>query len=147
MSTIQAIMLGMIQGLTEFLPVSSSGHLVISRWLLGWSAGDPVADKAFDVAVHAGTFAGALLYLRADVATLARGLVDSLRARRVNTPERRLPWLVAAASFPAALTGAAFESAIKEELGRPELIAVMLIVFGLVLAAADRVPSGAHSPT
>lgn len=138
---IQATVLGVVQGLTEFLPVSSSGHLVLVRWLFGWTTGDLGLDKAFDVAVHVGTLAGAIAYLRADVAALARGALESVRMGRADTPVRRLPWLVAAAVAPAAITGVAFESAITERLGRPGLVAVMLVAFAFVLAAADRVPA------
>ena len=125
MSIIEAIVLGIVQGLTEFLPVSSSGHLILVPWLLGW-ARDPEVGKTFDVALHIGTFVGAVAYFRND-------LIDLLRPAN-----RRLGWLLLVSTIPGGITGALLSDTIDRRLGQPWLIAVMLAVFGVVLLAADR---------
>jgi undecaprenyl-diphosphatase len=137
---LHAVVLGLVQGATEFLPVSSSGHLILTRWLLGWELPTARLAKAYDVALHVGTLTGAIAYLRRDLARLARGALDSLRRRELRTPSQRLPWLIGVACVPAAVTGAAFESFVTDHLGEPWLVGVMLAVFGLLLLAADRVP-------
>ena len=140
MPILHAVVLGLVQGATEFLPVSSSGHLILTRWLLGWELPTPQLAKAYDVALHVGTLTGAVAYLRRDLLNLARGALDSLRRRELRTPLQRLPWLVAVTCVPGALTGAVFEDFVTDHLGKPWLIGVMLVVFGLVLLAADQVP-------
>ena len=140
MPILHAVVLGLVQGATEFLPVSSSGHLILTRWLLGWELPTPQLAKAYDVALHVGTLTGAIAYLRRDLVNLARGALDSLRSRELRTSSQRLPWLIAVACLPAAVTGAALESVVTDRLGEPWLIGVMLAVFGLVLLAADAVP-------
>lgn len=140
MSLLQAIVLGIVQGLTEFLPVSSSGHLILTRWLLGWDGGAASVEKAFDVAVHVGTLVGASVYLRADLARLARGALSRLRPAAERQPEERLPWLLVAATIPAAVTGAVLESTITNRLGAPWLVGLMLILGSALLFAADRLP-------
>lgn len=141
---VHAIVLGITQGLSEFLPISSSGHLILVPWLFGWKelTGPANVDlnKTFDVALHAGTFLATVLYFRADLARLAAAGVGSIRRRAVRTADERLAWLLLLSAVPGALVGALFESAINEHLGQIWLIAVMLIVFGLVLSAADRLP-------
>ncbi len=136
----EAIVLGLVQGLSEFLPISSSGHLILTRWLFGWDApGDAGVEKAFDVALHFGTLVAVVLYLRADVwryVSSGVGLVWR-RERPVGT-DARIAWLLVVATIPAALAGALFEDWIDERLGTPAIIAVSLIVFGLLLWWADR---------
>jgi undecaprenyl-diphosphatase len=136
---LHAIVLGIVQGLSEFLPISSSGHLELVPWLFDWNdfAGDEGLKKTFDVALHIGTLAGVLAYFRKD---LWRLVVDGLTAPR--SKEGRLAWWIAASSVPAAITGALFSDFIEEELGQIWLIATMLIVFGGVLFLADRRPAG-----
>ena len=140
MPILHAVVLGLVQGATEFLPVSSSGHLILTRWLLGWELPTPELAKAYDVALHVGTLTGAIAYLRGDLGNLLRGALDSLRKRELRTPAQRLPWLMAVACVPAAVTGAAFDSFVTDHLGEPWLIGVMLALFGLALLLADRVP-------
>lgn len=132
---LHAIVLGIVQGLSEFLPISSSGHLVVVPWLLGWDdfAGEESLKKTFDVALHLGTLVGVLAYFRGDVVRLA---VDGFT--RPRSPEGRLAWAIAAATVPAALTGAFLSDVIEEELGQIPLVAAMLIAFGFVLLWADR---------
>ena len=142
MPILHAIILGITQGLSEFLPISSSGHLILVPWLFGWDelTRNPELNKSFDVALHVGTFVGALAYFRLDVVRIVEGALGSLRKRAVETPDERLAWLLVLSTVPAALVGVLFEGFIEERLGDPWLIGVMLIVFGLVLWWADRLP-------
>lgn len=137
MPILHAIVLGITQGLSEFLPISSSGHLRLVPWLFGWDdfAGQEHLQKTFDVALHVGTLAGALAYFRADVVRYARA---GLRRGALGTLDGRIAWLLVASTVPAAVTGALFSDVIEEKTGYIWLIATMLIVFGLVLAWADR---------
>jgi undecaprenyl-diphosphatase len=138
-SIFHAIVLGITQGLSEYLPISSSGHLILVPWLFGWDdfAGDPSLQKAFDVALHLGTLVGAVAYFRHDLMRYLRAALD--RSRR-GTTDRRLAWLLVAASIPTAITGALFADVIERNTGSIPLVAVMLIVFGLVLGWADHLP-------
>ena len=140
MTVLQAAILGVVQGLSEFLPISSSGHLILVPWLFDWDhvLADESFNKTFDVALHIGTFVGAAFYLRRDVGALIRDWFSSVRARAVDTPERRLAWYVVLSVIPAALLGALAESTITEKLGEPWQIAVLLAVFGVVLWWVDR---------
>jgi undecaprenyl-diphosphatase len=136
---LHAIVLGIVQGLSEFLPISSSGHLIIVPWLFDWDdfAGDESLEKTFDVALHIGTLLGVLAYFRTDLVRLVR---DGLTAPKSRNG--RLAWYLAASTVPAAITGALFSDVIEEELGQIWLIALMLVVFGLVLLYADRRKGG-----
>lgn len=139
MSILQAIILGLVQGATEFAPVSSSGHLILVPWIFGWAAiGDADLQKTFDVALHMGTLIGALIYFRADVSRYAAAWFRSLRARRLTTPDERIAWALFVGTIPGAIAGALFENVIQEKLGAPWLIAVMLVAFGLLLVFVDR---------
>jgi undecaprenyl-diphosphatase len=138
-SILQAIVLGLVQGATEFAPVSSSGHLILVPWIFGWAAiGDADLQKTFDVALHMGTLIGALIYFRADVARYAAAWSRSLRARGLSTPDERIAWALFVGTIPGAIAGALFENVIQEKLGAPWLIAVMLVAFGLLLVFVDR---------
>jgi undecaprenyl-diphosphatase len=138
-SILQAIVLGLTQGVTEFAPVSSSGHLILVPWLFGWSIlDDPNLNKTFDVALHVGTLVGALAYFRHDVWRYLVAFGQSLKARSVTTVDQRLAWALVVGTIPGAIAGALFEDVIQEKLGQPWLIAVMLAVFGVVLYAVDR---------
>lgn len=140
MPILHAIVLGIVQGLSEFLPISSSGHLVLVPWLLDWEelTRNPELNRSFDVALHEGTFVGAFAYFRADVARLAGAALGSLRRRRVGTPDERLAWLLVAASLPAATVGLVLDSMFEGHFTGEWLVGVMLVVFGLVLYWADR---------
>jgi undecaprenyl-diphosphatase len=139
-SVLQAIVLGLTQGATEFAPVSSSGHLILVPWGLGWPLlGDsPDLNKTFDVALHMGTLLGALIYFRYDVWRYLRALLASVSRRRIDTADERIAWALVIGTVPGVLVGALLESVIQETLGEPWLIAVMLAVFGVVLYALDR---------
>ncbi len=137
MPILHAIVLGITQGLSEFLPISSSGHLRLVPWLFGWDdfAGRLSLEKTFDVALHIGTLIGAIAYFRADV---VRYLRAGLRRDARTTADGRLAWLLLASSLPAGIAGALFADVIERRTGYIWLIATMLIVFGAVLAWADR---------
>ena len=130
----------MVQGATEFAPVSSSGHLILVPWLFGWSFffRNPELTKTFDVALHVGTFAGAIVYFWRDIARYLGAWVRSISARRIRSADERLAWFLVIGTIPGALVGAVAEDFIEDRLGQPWLIAVMLAVFGVVLYAVDR---------
>ena len=134
MSILHAIILGITQGLSEYLPVSSSGHLVLVPWLFGWDdfAGNPSLEKTFDVALHLGTLGGAIAYFRKDIVRIAQAAFTA-----PQSTDGRLGWLIVISAVPAAVTGALFADSIEENTGQIWLIAVMLIVGGLLLALAD----------
>ena len=139
MSILQAIILGLVQGATEFAPVSSSGHLILVPWIFGWMLiGDADVQKSFDVALHMGTLLGALIYFREDVARYAAAWFRSIGARRMSTPDERIAWALVVGTIPGVIAGVLFENVIQEELGAPWLIAVMLVAFGLLLVIVDR---------
>jgi undecaprenyl-diphosphatase len=137
---LHAIVLGIVQGLSEFLPISSSGHLILAPKLFGWHElqNRPQLSKTFDVALHLGTLAAALWYFRRDIGRYIVAAVHSVRTRSVRTTDERLAWLLAFSAVPGAIVGALLGSTIDEELGDPILIGAMLIVFGVVLWYADR---------
>ncbi len=135
-----AIILGIVQGLTEFLPISSSGHLLLVPWLFEWNDfDDNSVEKAFDVALHIGTLIAVVAYFWRDLTVYARdGVRAVLHRREPITPEGRLAWLLVLSSIPAFLVGGLFGDTIDEKLGTIPLIAVSLIVFGLLLGWADQ---------
>ncbi|MBV8960687.1 MAG: undecaprenyl-diphosphate phosphatase [Actinobacteria bacterium] len=142
MPIIHAIVLGITQGLSEFLPISSSGHLILVPWLFHWHdfANNESLNKAFDVALHMGTFVGAVAYFRKDLWAYLRAGLRSIGHRSIETTDERLAWLLLLSAVPGAIAGALGESVIDDHLGKPVLIAIMLIVFGAVLYWADRLP-------
>lgn len=137
MSLIQAIVLGAIQGLTEFLPISSSGHLAIAHWLFGWSFDAASTDKAFDAATHLGTLLAAVAFFRTDISRLAVGFFRTMKNRKAEDLYERFAWYLVVASIPGAAFGLLGESFIEENLGAPWLIAAMLAVGGGLLWLAD----------
>lgn len=140
MPIFHAVVLGLVQGLAEFLPISSSGHLLLVPWLFGWNdLEDPGIKKAFDVSLHIGTLVAVAAYFRKELSVyVVKGLQLLWRRERPVDPDGKLAWLLVVSALPAAAVGALFEETIDETLGTPVLIAVSLIVFGLVLAWADR---------
>jgi undecaprenyl-diphosphatase len=138
-SILQAIVLGLTQGATEYAPVSSSGHLILVPWLFDWSiVQNEALNKTFDVALHMGTLVGALIYFRNDVVRYLRAWFASIGARAIRDADERIAWALVIGTIPGAIAGALFESAIEDNLGQPWLIATMLAVFGVVLWAVDR---------
>lgn len=139
MTILQAIVLGIVQGLTEFLPISSSGHLRIVPWLFDWEylLENPAFNKTFDVALHLGTFVSVVVYFWRDIGVLFRSWVQTIRIRSVASREGRLAWLLLLSTIPAGLIGVLLEDVIVHRLGQPWMIAVLLIVFGAVMWAID----------
>ena len=135
-SILHAVVLGIVQGLAEYLPVSSSGHLILVPWLLGWDdfAGDESLKKAFDVALHLGTLVGAVAYFRSDICRLARAAIVGPQGQ-----DGRLAWLIVLSALPAAVVGALLADTIEQNTDQVWLVAVMLIVGALALAWADGV--------
>lgn len=119
----QALVLGLVQGLTEFLPVSSSGHLILVPYVLGW----PDQGLAFDAVIHVGTLGALLAYFRGELLALASGSLS-----------RRVGVILVAATVPAGLAGLALGRAIEDNLRSPVIVAASLVVWGLVMWVADR---------
>ncbi len=138
MPLLHAVILGIVQGLSEFLPISSSGHLVLVPWLAGWEPiGDPQVEQAFDVALHLGTLVAVVGYFHRDIAAIARSMLARRRDADAAT-SARLGWLILVSAIPAGVVGVLAGDWISTELGTPGIVAVSLVVFGLVLAVADR---------
>jgi undecaprenyl-diphosphatase len=140
LSNWQALALGIVQGLTEFLPISSSGHLILVPWAAEWTylQADDDFNQTFDVALHLGTLLAVVFYFRYDIVRLVAAWVTTVRRRRIESPDERVAWLVAVATVPAAFVGAAGEGFILEHLGEPWQIAILLAVFAVVLWLTDR---------
>ena len=143
----QAILIGIIQGLTEFIPISSSAHLELTPWIAGWEQDGLVGSLAFDVFLHLGTLTALLGYFWRDWIRLARAFLASVGQRRIgDDPDRRLAWLLALATVPAAVIGFVGEDLIDEALhGGSDTarlaIAGFLVLGALGLLAADRLGS------
>ncbi len=137
MDLIQALVLGMVQGLGEFLPISSSAHLILTPWIFGW----PDQGLAFDVALHWGTLLAVVAYFRKDIWHLIKGFVYSLfpstRDLQSNTYQK-LAWLILVATIPAAIVGKLLESEVETAFRNPLLIAGTMSVMGILLYLADR---------
>jgi undecaprenyl-diphosphatase len=134
MSLWEAILLGVIQGLTEFLPISSTAHLLVARQLLGHE--NP--RDAFTTAIQLGTLAAVFVYFRSDLARMVRAVVLDLRNRRLaTTTDSRLFWMMAIATVPVVACGLAFKDFIKGTLYNTPVIAAAAIVFSLLLLAAE----------
>ena len=142
MPIIHAIVLGIVQGLAEFLPISSSGHLAVVPWLFGWDdfGADDSLAKAFDVALHIGTLAGAAAYFWRDLVRYGReGLRLLVPAnRRDPSVDGRIAWLLLVSAVPAAITGFLLNDVIEALDDEFWLIGVMLVVGGGLLLVADR---------
>jgi undecaprenyl-diphosphatase len=142
MSELEALLLGIVQGLTEFLPISSSGHLILVPWLQEYTflQDHPDFNKTFDVALHIGTLVAVLSYFRRELVAMTAGFVRTLRTRTIESNDERLAWVIVIGTIPAVIAGGLGESWIDDNLGEPWMIAILLIVFGLVLWHADRRP-------
>ncbi len=134
MTIIQAIILGLLQGVTEFLPISSSGHLVLVPWLLGWDK----ASLTFDTVVHLGTLVAVVIYFRQDIWRIMRGVWVTLQQRNLADPAGRLGWLIALGSIPAALLGLLLEDFFENLFGAPLIVSSLLLVTGLILLLSER---------
>jgi undecaprenyl-diphosphatase len=129
---LQITFLALVQGLTEFLPISSSGHLILMPHLFGW----PDQGLAFDVAVHIGTLSAVVLYFRHDIWLMTRDWSVSLVSRQ-PTSNSRLAWWVILATLPAVLTGLVINNGLEEALRNPLIIAATTIGFGILLWWSD----------
>lgn len=134
MTPLQSVLLALVQALTEFLPVSSSGHLILMPRLLGWSD----QGLEFDIATNTGTLLAVVAYFRADLAAMTRGALESLRRRELATAEARLAWAVAAGTVPAAIVGLLIKEWVATAARGWQLIAANAVVYGLLLLVADR---------
>jgi len=135
MPLLHAIVLGIIQGITEFLPVSSTAHLIIIPWILGWDDG----GLTFDIALHVGTLASVLLYFVRDwIQILAQGFGLNLGYDPVLSKNRNLLWFLALASIPAGIIGYLFEKQAESSLRSPYIIGTTAIAIGILMWIADR---------
>jgi undecaprenyl-diphosphatase len=139
----QALVLGILQGLAEFLPISSSAHLALAPWILHW----PDPGLAFDVALHFGTLVAVLWYFRAEWIALLVAAKDILVKRRVDTDRERRVLFLIVATIPGAIAGLALEKQAEHAFRAPSLIAIALIVMGIVLWAVDRFAANSRSLT
>jgi undecaprenyl-diphosphatase len=133
MDLLHIIVLSLIQGITEFLPISSSGHLLLPKGLLGW----PEQGLAFDVAVHVGTLTAVVIYFRKDISIIINDWTQSVLGRG-HTNNSRLAWYIVLGTIPAGLAGLLFDSLIETYLRTTLVIALTTIIFGLLLGYADR---------
>ena len=134
MTVWQAIVLGILQGLAEFLPVSSSAHLALTPWILGWES----PGLAFDVALHVGTLAAVLWFFRDQWAALARAAWRILTTRRITTEEERRVLFLIIATIPGGVGGLLLADYAETVFRTPSLIAATLIAMGVILWAVDR---------
>ena len=142
MNEFQALLLGIVQGLTEPLPVSSSGHLILVPWVGDFTflRENEEFNKTFGVALHIGTLAGVMTYFRAEVRMMIRGLVRLPQRNLERNEDDHLTRLMIVGTLPAVVLGAVGEDFIDTRLGEPWQIAILLALFGLLLAWADRRP-------
>ncbi|HPV78138.1 MAG TPA: undecaprenyl-diphosphate phosphatase, partial [Gemmatimonadaceae bacterium] len=134
MTVFQAIVLGVLQGLAEFLPISSSAHLALAPWAFGWQ--DP--GLAFDVALHLGTLVTVLWYFRKEWGALILSSITILKQRRVSTPDEWRVVFLIIGTIPAAIAGLLLEETAETAFRAPALMATTLMVMGVILWSADR---------
>jgi undecaprenyl-diphosphatase len=136
---LQALIMGIVQGLTEFLPVSSSGHLILVPYLFGWDDAF-ITSLAFSVMLHLGTLIALLVYFRADWLRIIPAGFAALRHRSfAGDPDRKLAWLLVAATIPAAVVGFLFSDIFETTIREPALVVVTLVIGGVILFVADAV--------
>lgn len=143
MTNWQALVLGLVQGLTELLPISSSGHLALVPWLADWDFWREHREftHTFDVGLHLGTLVAVVAYFWREVVTLPQAWLRSARRRSVEGQEERLAWVVVVATLPAVVVGAFGADFVTGQLGHPWQIAILLAGFAIVLYIADRRPA------
>ena len=140
----QAIVLGILQGVTELFPISSLGHTVLFPTLFGWNGLVKAQSQsesfwlAFIVMLHVGSALGLLFYYRREWVQIVKAFFATLAKRRAETPTERLAWLIIIASIPAGLIGLALEHQLRTLTAKPEVAAIFLMVNGLILIAAER---------
>jgi undecaprenyl-diphosphatase len=138
----QAFVLGIVQGLTELLPISSSGHLILVPWIADWTylKEHDSFNQTFDVSLHLGTLVAVVAYFWRDIVTLVGAWLTSIRRRRIESSDERVAWFVLVATIPAAVAGFLGEDAIAKVLGEPWQILILLAAGALLLYWADRSP-------
>jgi undecaprenyl-diphosphatase len=138
LDTLQILVLSFVQGITEFLPISSSGHLILTPLLFGYE----LQSLAFDVAVHIGALGAVMLYFRHEIAAMTVAVLQSLRTRRFDQPDARLGWMIIIATLPVLALGLPLKSMLEVLREDPTLVALVIagasIGFGLLLWYADR---------
>lgn len=135
MTLLQALVLGIVQGVTEYIPVSSSAHLVLVPWLLGW----PEAGFVFDVLVQWGTLVAVILYFWRDLTMLIAAALQGLATGRpLATADARLAWLIVVGSLPAGVLGLLFKEDFKRVFSAQTSVAALLLVTGLLLVLSER---------
>jgi undecaprenyl-diphosphatase len=138
MSIFQALILGIVQGLTEYIPVSSTAHLILVPWLFGWTL-DPNAKVVFDILVQWGTLGGVVIYFWHDIWAIARAVINGLIHRQLfATFEARLGWLVVVATIPAVVIGVFVEKYLVQLYQMYALISIVMMLGGVLLLAAER---------
>jgi undecaprenyl-diphosphatase len=141
MTMFQAMVYGLVQGLGEFLPISSSAHLTLLPWVAGWE--DP--GLAFDVALHLGTLIALLVYFRRDLTRIARAFVTAtIEGRLASDPDARIGWMVLLGSIPGAVLGVLLEHKAEDAFRTPLLIAATMTGLGLVLYLVDALAARAR---
>jgi len=143
LSFFEALILAIVQGLTEFLPISSSAHLILVPAFLGWDD----QGLAFDVAVHLGSLLAVCIYFRDEIVAVAGAWLNSLRRREKPDAEAMFGWYIVVATIPVGLAGLLLDNWIETNLRSPLVIAVTTAVFGLALWLADRRGGGADEHT
>lgn len=139
----QALVLGAVQGFTELLPISSSGHLILVPWIADWTylEENDGFNRTFDVALHLGTLVAVVTYFWTDLTRLVFAWWRSVRARAIRDTDERVAWLVIIATVPAVIVGAAAAGVIERRLGEPWQIAIFLAVGAVILYVVDRLPT------
>jgi len=132
---LRSLLLGIVQGATEFIPVSSSAHLVLVPWLAGW----PKPGLLFDTIVHWGTLVGVLAYFRGQVWELAAAWLGSIRKRKVHSQEAKLAWLIVLGTAPAAVMGVLWSDFFSALFDSPVKVAWLLLVTGAVMTLSEKV--------
>lgn len=140
MPLLHALILGFVQGLTEFLPISSSGHLAIVPWLFNWDdfGGNNALENSFDVALHLGTLFGAIVYLRSDIARYSKAMFGWMISRGPLTGDSRTAIFIGVTAIPTGIIGLIVLSFTQDLGDRIWLVAVCLILFGLILWQIDK---------
>jgi undecaprenyl-diphosphatase len=143
-TTFQAIVLGVLQGVSELFPISSLGHTVLFPHLFGWNnivswqSQTESPWLAFVVMLHVGSAIGLLAYFWRDWVEIVTAFFATLRKRRIETPTERLAWLIICASIPVGVLGILFEHAARTATAKPEIAAIFLVVNGVILIGAER---------
>ena len=141
MTVFQALVLGILQGLAEFLPISSSAHLALAPWAFGW----PEPGLAVDVALHVGTLVAVLVYFRDEWIKLIAAALEIVRTQRIQTPEQKRVVFLLVATIPGGLAGVFLNDYAESTFRSPALIAIALAAMGVVLWLVDRVRPATRS--